>query len=131
MTNSQWWTGSHLDFLKIWGCIKQALLIKPIMISNPIFELQNKSRHSQLHTNLFGFLISQFLTKLMAFFLFVFLTRLILIRSWWNFAQKLNMTPQLFLQTLTNDKLEMRTGSHFEFQKYASNLSNYDFKWCI
>ena len=69
--NSKWWTGGHFEVQKMWGCIKQTLLIFSINIFNVISRLENESRHPQLHVTIFRFLISQFLTNILAFFLIV------------------------------------------------------------
>ena len=51
---------------KMWGDIKQVLLIFKGVDAHDRFMIYNESRHPQLHANLFGFLISQFLTEISA-----------------------------------------------------------------
>ena len=75
-SDSRWPNGGHFEFSKIGGDIKQLLPIFEEVRARDHFLVYIESRHPQLHADVFGFFISQFLTEI-----FGFISPLIFIRS--------------------------------------------------
>jgi len=67
-SDSRWPSGGHFEFSKMGGDIKQLLPIFEGLRASDNFLVYIKSRHPQLHADVFGFLISQFLTEISAIF---------------------------------------------------------------
>jgi hypothetical protein len=67
-SDSKWPTGGHFEFSKMGGDVKQLLPIFEGVRAIDNFLVYIESRHTQPHADVFGFLISRFLTEISAIF---------------------------------------------------------------